>query len=172
MDPRTYAIHAVNLLPDYPLSADEDYKLYAEDLNEREIEFAKALCLTGGNQTRALLMVQPDLVVCSARNISAKLYKNRDVKDLHAHLTSLLCREHEPVTLEYIISKFEHLFRQTESPREAMALGQKIIEYRGMDMTGGQIDGSGFTEEDEAFLMDFLADERNRVDEVRNADRN
>ena len=117
-------------------------------------------------------MVQPDLTTHSARNIGAKIYKNPDVKDLHAHLMSLLNREDEPITAEYINSKFEQLFRNTESPREAMALGQKIIEYRGMDMTGGHTDGSGITEEDEAFLMDFLADERNRDDEVRNADRN
>ena len=36
VDPRTYPICPVNLLPDYPLDSDEEFQLYAEHLDERE----------------------------------------------------------------------------------------------------------------------------------------
>ena len=102
-------------------------------------------------------MVQPDLTTHSARNIGAKIYKKSDVKYLHAHLMSLLCRAQGPLTADCILTKLEQLFRNTESPKEAMALGEKIIQYRGLDMTGCESMHGALFEEDSRFLEEFIA---------------
>lgn len=141
----------LGFIPDDELRADVDYLTLLRDLNERQIEFAKARVMYPGRMQAAkcLRMVAPDLGERSAGALATKAdggeYEHHQgVRDLIEYLVPLWqrhCKANEPdhgkpLTLDEILLKWEADFRATNDAQVALTLGEKIIKHRGLDKNG------------------------------------
>lgn len=132
-DSRTYAVTRAPFRPEVDLSQDTVFQELAENLSVRQVEFAKALVLTGGVQSQAVRIIQPQVSADSARNLGARLAKQEGVMDLHRYLRQLPMADEgpqEPGTFEDMIAELEKEFFRTKDVDLKLRLFKHLVSFK------------------------------------------
>ncbi len=143
-------------MPHYDLEKDEHYQALIEGMADYRIEFAKALVLTGGVQSRAVQIVFPDYPQSSYRKRASQLAQRGDVQAVFTYLRGLRNPNVPNLNREQLVEDMERDYLTCEVARERHQFRMDIMRLRGWDKAPSNPDQATLPTDAETVLNELL----------------
>lgn len=117
----------------YDFENDEQYRVLTRNMRPREIEFAKALVLSGGNRKHAFKMTVPTCTDATANKEGSKLSARVDVSRLFNYLRTLPDTDTPPLSRDEIEQILTNDFRKVRDPKLRLEIARWLTAFKGWD---------------------------------------
>lgn len=134
--PQAEVTPVANFLSGVDLEGNPRYQTLTQGMRTEQIEFAKALCVSDGNATRAAGLIWPGTSDTNKRQRGSRMNRDTQVQALYQWLSGLGVDDDRPVTRDEFVRAARAKWRKSQGTGDVKAfndLSELVMQLDGID---------------------------------------